>query len=95
MKGFGQSSGGPQQRRELLDQLLYLGRESGDSGSCLRAPGFNERSCTCLGEGAGRGRVKNLLFRGDYGTAKMSEKINAKERRSYSCYNSKKSNSKF
>ncbi len=33
---------------------------------------------TCLGEGGARCRVQNLLFRGDYRKAKMSEKIHAK-----------------
>ncbi len=43
---------GTQQRREFLEQLLYLGRESGDGGGGLRTPGATKRSGTCLGEGA-------------------------------------------
>ncbi len=50
---------GTQQRRKFLEQFLYLGRESGDGGGGLGAPGANKRTGTCLGEGAApaRGRV--------------------------------------
>ncbi len=43
VEGFGCGGAGPQQRRR---------RESGDSGSGLRAPWGYKRRSTCLGEGA-------------------------------------------
>ncbi len=49
---LGRGSAGMHQRREFLEQLLYLGRESGYGGGGLRTPGANKRSGTCLGEGA-------------------------------------------
>jgi hypothetical protein len=55
-----------QQRREFLEQLLYLGRESSDGGGGLGTPGANKRNGTCLGECAARGRVQDLLFGWDY-----------------------------
>ncbi len=75
MDGLGGGGTGPQHRWEFLEQLLYLGWESSDGG--LGAPGFNKKSSTCLGEGAARGRVQNLLLRGDYRKTKMSKKIPA------------------
>jgi hypothetical protein len=66
---------GLQHRWEFLEQLLYLGWKSGDSG--LGTPGFTERSSTCLGEGAAQGHVQNLLFRGDYRKTRMGKKIPA------------------
>jgi hypothetical protein len=46
---LGRDGAGMQQRWEFLEQLLYLGRESGDSGSGLETPGANERNGTYLG----------------------------------------------
>ena len=63
---LGRGGAGTQQRREFLEQLLYLGRESGDGGGGLGTPGANKRGGTCLGEGAARGRVQHLLFGWDY-----------------------------
>jgi hypothetical protein len=58
---------GTQQRREFLEQLLlYLWWESGDGGGGLGASGAYNRSGTCLGKGAARGRVQDLLFGRDY-----------------------------
>jgi hypothetical protein len=51
---------GPQQGWEFLEKLLYLGREGGDGGGGLGAPGAIKKTSTCLGEGAARGRVQNL-----------------------------------
>ncbi len=51
-----------QERRKFLEQFLYLGWESGDGGGSLGVPGANKRTGTCLGEGAARGRVQDLLF---------------------------------
>jgi hypothetical protein len=59
---FGRGGAGTQQRRKFLEKFLYLGRESGDGGGGLRALGANKRTGTCLGEGAARGRVQDLLF---------------------------------
>ena len=61
---LGRGGAGTQQRREFLEQFLYLGRESGGSG--LGAPGANKRNGTCLGECGARGRVQDLLFGWDY-----------------------------
>jgi hypothetical protein len=66
VEGFGRSCAWPQQRRKLLKQLLYLWRELGDDGGSLWTPEAIKRSGTCLGEGAARGRVQDLLFGGDY-----------------------------
>jgi hypothetical protein len=62
MERLGGGSAGTQERRKFLEQFLYLGWESGDSGGSLRAPGVNKRTGTCLGEGEARGRVQDLLF---------------------------------
>ncbi len=62
----GGGGAGTQQRREFLEQLLYLWWESGDGGGGLGTPGANKRSGTCLGEGAARGRVQDLLSGWDY-----------------------------
>ncbi len=35
---LGSGGTGPQQRREFLEQLLYLGRESGDGSGGLSGP---------------------------------------------------------
>ncbi len=63
---LGRGSAGTQQRWEFLEQSLYLGWESSDGGNGLGTPGANKRSGTCLGEGAARGRVQDLLFGWDY-----------------------------
>jgi hypothetical protein len=44
-------------------------------GGGLWAPGFNGKNGTCLGEGAARGRVQNLLLRRDYKMTKFSKNI--------------------
>jgi hypothetical protein len=59
---LGRGGAGTQQRRKFLKKFLYLGPESGDGGGDLGAPGANKRTGTCLGEGAARGRVQDLLF---------------------------------
>ncbi len=55
-----------QERWKFLKQFLYLGWESGDGGGGLGALGANKRTGTCLGEGAARGCVQDLLFCWDY-----------------------------
>ncbi len=65
LERFGRGSAGAQQRRKFLELLLYLWRECGNGGGTW-TPEANERSGTCLGKGAARGRVQNLLFRGNY-----------------------------
>ncbi len=59
---LGMGGTGTQQRRKFLEKFLYLGRESGDGGGGLGALGVSKRTGTCLGEGAARGRVQDLLF---------------------------------
>jgi hypothetical protein len=84
VEGLWRGGTGLQHCWNLLEQLLYLGRESG--GGSLGAPWFNKRSSTCLRESAAQGRMQYLpVFRGDYRKAKMSEKIHAKERSCYGC----------
>jgi hypothetical protein len=61
---LGRGGSGTQQRREFLEQLLNLWWESCSRG--LGTPGSNKRGGTCLGEGAARGRVQDLLFGWDY-----------------------------
>ncbi len=63
---FGRGDAGAQQRRKFLELLLYMWRECGDGGGSTGTAGANERSGACLGKGAARGRVQNLLFRGNY-----------------------------
>jgi hypothetical protein len=53
---LGRGVAGTQKRWKFLEQVLYLGRESGDGGGGLGTPGANKRGGTCLGEGAARGR---------------------------------------
>jgi hypothetical protein len=48
MERFGSGCAELQQHREFLEQLLYPGRESGDDGGCLCAPGFNEEAILSL-----------------------------------------------
>ena len=62
VEGPGRCSIGSQQRQEFFEEFLYLGREGGDGGGGLGAPGANKRTGTCLCEGAARGHVKNLPF---------------------------------
>ena len=62
---LGLRGAGPEQGREFLEQLLYLGRECGDGGGGLGAPGVIKKIVTCLSEGAARGRVQNLPFSWD------------------------------
>jgi hypothetical protein len=62
--GMHNLGGAAQQRQTFLEQLLYLWRESGGGG--LGTPGADKRSSTCLGEGAARGRMQELLFGGNY-----------------------------
>ncbi len=68
---LGRGGAGTQKRWKFLEQLLYLGRESGDGGGSLGAPGANKRTGTCLGECVARGHVQDLLFGWDYGELKF------------------------
>jgi hypothetical protein len=61
---LGRGGAGAQERRKFLEQFLYLGWESGDSGGGLGAPVANKRTDTCLGECAARGRMQDGLLRG-------------------------------
>jgi hypothetical protein len=56
---FGRSGAWAQQQLKFLEQLFYLWRERGDCGG---GPDSSERSGTCLGEGAARGRMQDPLF---------------------------------
>ena len=59
---LGLRGAGPQQGRKFLEQFLYLGREGGDGGGGLGAPGAIKKISICLSEGAARGRVQDLPF---------------------------------
>ena len=83
MERLGLRGGGPQQGREFLEQLLYLGREGGDGGGGLRAPGVIKRIFTCLSEGAARGRVQNLPFSWEDRKFKFCKKIHSNYGSSY------------
>jgi hypothetical protein len=65
LEWLGRRGAGSQQGREFLEKLLYLGREGGDGGGGLGAPGATKKISTCLSEGAARGRVQNLPFSWD------------------------------
>ena len=69
--------------REFLEQFLYLGREGGDGGGGLRAPGAIEKIGTCLSEGAARGRVQNLPFSWEDRKPKFCKKIHSNYGSSY------------
>ena len=84
MEWLGRRGAGSQQGREFLEQLLYLGRECGDGGDGLRAPGVIKRICTCLGEGAARGRVQDLPFSWEDSKLKFLKKIHSNNWSSYS-----------
>ena len=83
MKRLGLRGGGPQQGWEFLEQLLYLGREGGDGGSGLRAPGVIKRLFTCLSEDAARSRVQDLPFSWEDSKVKFCKKIHSNYRSSY------------
>ncbi len=83
MERLGLHSVRSQQGREFLEQLLYLGREGGDGGGRLWAPGVIKRIGTCLSEGAARGRVQNLPFSWEDRKLKFCKKIHSNYGSSY------------
>ncbi len=64
MEWLGRRGAGSQQGWEFLEKLLYLGREGGNGGGGLGAPGAIKK-LVCLSEGAARGRMQNLPFSWD------------------------------
>ncbi len=83
MKRLGLRGGGPQQGWEFFEQLLYLGREGGDGGGGLRAPGVIKRIFTCLSEDAARGRVQDLPLSWEDSKLKLCKKIHSNYWSSY------------
>ncbi len=85
VKWLGRRGAGPQQGREFLEQLLYLGQECSDGGGGLGAPGVIKKIVTCLSEGAARGRVQNLPLSWENRELKFCKKIHSNYGSNYCC----------
>ncbi len=81
MEGCRRLGAWPQEGRKFLKKGLYLLGKPGDGGGRVSVPWLYKRRGTCLGEGAARGRVQNLLFIGDNTEAKFYQEIHAEKRR--------------